>query len=187
MKGATAGFQIYPLYTHLYTHVHSSMCVCGPVVQEQNLWQHQRADRVIWQPGCNLSVLFVLMFHNINTCKNTGSVPEHYFFECCYILDLESVRGKSLLEHNEQRALRHGMKCMFLFLNSWSLEAMEYTNGSFLMPFFPSFCVTFCLTACHLEFERKIAKKSYHQWIGLWALLLEKVWEKLSGKKPAKA
>lgn len=142
MKGATAGFQIYPLYTHLYTHVHPSVCVwsCGLTASKGR--QGDLRARVATSVCC-----FVLMLHNINTCESTGSVPEHRFLESCYILDLGGVRGKSLLEHNEQRGLRHGKKCMFLFLNICSLEAMEYANGSFLSPFFPSFCVTFCLTA----------------------------------------
>lgn len=37
-------------------------------------------------------------------------------------------------------------ECMFLFLSICSLEAVEYNNGSFLLPFFPSFCGTFSLT-----------------------------------------
>lgn len=51
---------------------------------------------------------FLLSLWNINICENAGSVPERRFLDSYYTLALGGVRGKSLLQHNEQRTPTHG-------------------------------------------------------------------------------
>lgn len=146
--------------------------------------------RVAISAGC-----FVLRFHVEH--QHLWEQWEHWL--CPSVpyctLALGGVRGKSLLEHKEQRTPRHGkLKVernakVFLFLSICSLEATEYTNESFLLSFFPSFCVTFCLMAAAATWNlrEKFQRTVITSGLGFGHCFYKRYGKSCLEKKPAKA